>query len=128
MVFVPQDLGFHPLELPDDGGFIIVVKSLAAPAPFSICRVTWAPLLASLGVVVLPRGSSKGTLNLRMGGRGCGGFIINPHIVQQHFAWEDRGPIGIATEIATDGQVHDEVERLVKWRRVGSAGTPPPGL
>ena len=70
MVFVPQDLGFHPLELPDGGGFIIVVKSLTAPAPFSICRVTLAPLLASLGVVVLPRGSSKGTLNLRMGGAG----------------------------------------------------------
>src|ERR1039457_4676343 len=64
MVFVPQDLGFHPLELPDDGGFIIVVKSLAFPANLQAHRDVEAilasaiqQLLATLAAILRPPGA-----------------------------------------------------------------------
>ena len=46
-------------------------------------------------------------------------LVIDPHVIDDHLRREYRGLVRIAEELAADGHVHDEVERLVERSRPG---------
>src|SRR5262249_54872276 len=71
-------------------------------------------------------------------------LLVDPDVIDQHLGGEDRGLVRRAEESATDGHVHEQVERAVEWggprvevgflRRLespsplGPAGAPPERL
>ena len=57
------------------------------------------------------------TFSAGLGGAISADLVVHAHVIDDHLGRERGGLVRVAEELAADGHVHHEVERLVEWCR-----------